>query len=321
MRRLITPIAAAALLTGCFFQPDNFDAEMTLNADGSYSFSYVGELKLLNLNEREFSPPKDQPFDPAKARCTRYTDGEGNVVNDAWYDSFGYNDAKPAVALSEPATRADSGAEAEAAVDESATRQRECTKEELARLESEEKERQASKQQEFEQQSGIVASIFGGAIPGNDEALAKFAANLSKYDGWQKVRYAGDSRFAVEYRVTGRFDNYFAFPVLPDGATQFPFFHIVPRADGAVELLSPAVGGENGSFIALMQLGAMSGGRGNNDLPDFGPINGRFTLRTSGNVRANNAPDGFVDEGGMKVMRWDLSEQRMGPRALIALSR
>lgn len=318
MRQLIAPIAAAALLTSCFFQPDNFDAEMTLNADGTYSFSYVGELKLLNPNEREFSPPKAQPFDPAKARCTSYTDSDGNVVDDAWYDSFGGE--TPSVEA--PAREAEAIAvEPEPYADESTTRQRPCTKEELARLESDEKDRQARKQQEFEQQSGIIAAIFGGAIPGNDEALTKFAANLSKYDGWKKVSYAGDNRFAVEYRVTGRFDSYFAFPVLPDGATQFPFFHIVPRADGAVELLSPAVGGENGSFIALMQLGAMSGGRGNDNFSDFGPINGRFTLRTSGDVRANNAPDGFVEEGGMKVMRWDLSQQRMGPRALITLTR
>ncbi len=67
----------------------------------------------------------------------------------------------------------------------------------------------------------MMASAFGGAVPGNDEALKKFAGTLSKYDGWEKVEYIGENTFNIEYRASGTFDRYFAFPIINDAAPNF----------------------------------------------------------------------------------------------------
>ncbi len=44
-------LASTALLSGCIFQPGNFDATLHINADRQFAFSYQGEIVMAGLND------------------------------------------------------------------------------------------------------------------------------------------------------------------------------------------------------------------------------------------------------------------------------
>lgn len=309
LARLAAVLAAPLLLSGCLFLPGQFDSSLKLMKDGSYEFTYVGEMQILSGGERDMRPPKEEPFDPDKAYCETYYDVDGGVSQTSDYRYWQGVEEAAVEAAAETMIDSDGS-------NLPRTEERECTKDELALLRDEEAQRFARKKQDYEQRAGVAARLFGGAIPGNEASLRKFAAQLAKYDGWDKVEYIGDDKFAVEYRASGQFDRYFAFPVLPDGVAQFPFYHIVPRADGALELLSPGIGSDGGGISSLMLLGAM---RDAEDGLNLDQVKGSFTLETDAEVIANNAADGYTIEGSNKVMRWQIEGMSEAPRALVRL--
>jgi len=157
--------------------------------------------------------------------------------------------------------------------------------------------------------------MFGGAIPGNDDSLKRFASQLQKYEGWEKVEYAGNNIFNVEFKASGTFDHYFAFPVLNNAAMQYPFFQIVKRKSGELEVMSPALGGGSSSFWSLAMLGGIPGGK--KGASSLAAIDGSFTLETDGEILANNGPDGYETSGKNKKIHWQVKDLSEGPRALI----
>jgi hypothetical protein len=176
----------------------------------------------------------------------------------------------------------------------------------------------ASDQTDEVQKNAAMRSIFGGAVPGDDEGLKKFAAQLAKYDGWNKVEYMGDTLFAVEYAVSGNFDRMFAFPTIPGATMQFPFVQIIRRAGGEIEVLTPAMAGPAGLAGAM---GPMPAGGASKDKAK--PIDGTFILETDGEVLSNNTTDGYSIAGMTKNMRWkvdDASGPDRSPRAIIKLT-
>ena len=305
--KFIGVVVAPMLLTGCLFLPGKFDATLKLHQGGKYEFTYVGEMQIVSGDDKDMSPPKLEPFDKNNARCNDWIEGDGTKTPNVYYDNY-----------SEPTEVAVSEAEAATDGDEVSPRRvkRDCTKDELAELEQQQIETYERRKEDYEQRTGMMASMFGGAVPGNDEALKKFAAQLMKYDGWEKGEYVGNNKFDVEYRAAGTFDRYFAFPILNDAAMQYPFFQIVPRKSGELEVMSPAVGGSN-SFLSLAMIGGMRGGN-NKDMP-MSEISGSFTLETDGEVLANNGPDGYETNGSTKTIRWDVKGLKESPRALIRL--
>src|SRR5688500_7810071 len=55
--------AAALALTACIVSPGKFEATLDLRRDGTFSFSYSGEIYLLALSKlAEMSARQDQPF-------------------------------------------------------------------------------------------------------------------------------------------------------------------------------------------------------------------------------------------------------------------
>ena len=103
-------------------------------------------------------------------------------------------------------------------------------------------------------------------------------------------------------------------PIINDAGTQFPFFQIVPRKSGELEVQAPALGGQGG-LMGLAMFGGMPRAIGP-DAP-IKPIEGSLTIETDGEVLGNNSPDGYKTEGGMKVMKWDVQALSESPRALI----
>jgi len=165
-----------------------------------------------------------------------------------------------------------------------------------------------------------VRSIFGGAVPGDDEGLKKFAAQLAKYDGWNRVEYMGDNLFEVEYAVSGRFDQMFAFPTIPGSTMQFPFVQVIRRNGGELEVLTPAMAGPGGLAGAMGNLPL----KGASDQPKMQPIDGIFTIVTDGEVLANNTRDGLAISGSTKSLRWQVDGTGGpdgSPRAIVKLAK
>lgn len=239
-RKWMLALLAPLLLTGCLLVPGKFDSHLRLMNDGTYSFSYTGQMQMAD---------DDKPAAPEAGM----TDGPSG--------DHGQDDQKNAA----------------------------------------------------------VRSIFGGAVPGDDEGLKKFAEQLAKYDGWNRVEYIGDNLFEVEYEVSGRFDQMFAFPTIPGATMQFPFVQIIRRSGGELELLTPAMAGPGGLAGAM---GPMPVGGPSKDQAH--PIDGSFTIDTDGEVLSNNSADGYSTTGALKQMVWrvtDTSGAAGSPRAIIKLTR
>jgi hypothetical protein len=238
-------LVAPLLLAGCLLIPGKFESQLQLMNDGTYNFTYVGQMQLADDGKTE--DPESETTD---------TDASGTSA-----------------------------------------------------AEEEEEE------EEEEQKNAAVRSIFGGAVPGDDEGLKKFAEQLAKYDGWNKVEYMGDNLFEVEYAVSGTFDRMFAFPTIPGSTMQFPFVQVIRRNGGELEILTPAMGGPGGLAGTM---GPMPMGK-----TKMQPIDGTFTIVTDGEVLSNNTEDGLATSGSMKNMRWKVDGTGGpdgGPRAIIKLA-
>jgi len=301
-------LVAPLMLTGCFFLPGKFDATLKLMKGGAYEFSYVGEMQVFGGDDKDMKKPVLEPFEAKNAQCSDWIEKDGSKRPSTYYDRNA-SDAKVVEAVEAGADAASDGPPRRV--------NRDCTKEELKDLKQQEADRYERRKNEYDQRSGMMAAAFGGAVPGNDEALEKFAETLSKYDGWDKVEYAGDNIFNIEYRASGSFDRYFAFPIINDASTQFPFFQIVPRKSGELEFQAPAIGGQGG-IMGMAMMGGLPGGRMTKDMP-IKPVEGSLTIETDGEILGNNSPDGYKSEGGMKVMKWEMQALTESPRALIKI--
>tara|TARA_R110000787_G_scaffold220726_1_gene329446 strand:+ start:2681 stop:3421 length:741 start_codon:yes stop_codon:yes gene_type:complete len=241
--KLIAALSIPLLLVGCLLVPGKFDSQLRLMNDGTYVFTYNGQMQLAEDDGNSMSPPSGESNDDSP---------EGGDKDD-------------------------------------------------------------------EQKNAAMRSIFGGAVPGDDEGLKEFAAQLAKYDGWNKVEYVGDNLFEVEYMVSGNFDQMFAFPTIPGATMQFPFVQIIRRSGGELEISTPAMAGPGGLAGAM---GPMPmGGSGKNKTQ---PIDGSFTIETNGEILSNNTADGYKSDGAVKKLQWKVNEASSAtgsPRAIVKLAR
>lgn len=301
-KKIAAALVAPLLLNGCFLLPGKFDANLKLLDGGRYEFAYIGEIQMTVPDDKDLKKPEDTSFDPAKLKCrdqvekTSGEKSEADTVYDDEYDRFdpdnGYDDDYPYKAVA-----------------------RACTKTEIDDQRAIFEQAKERKRKDYEKQIGIVGAMFGGAIPGDEDSMRKFAANLSKYEGWKKVEYVGNNIFNVEYSSNGQVGNYFAFPVLPDAQMQYPFFQVLQRTENTTELLTPSISGQ-GSLFNTMMFGEM----GKDSGPKLKEINGTLTVETTGQVVSNNSADGFQTRGAMKVMTWKIGKDagsQQSPRVLV----
>lgn len=301
--RLFTALSIPLLLTGCLLIPGKFDSHLKLMNDGAYSFTYNGQMQMAegDGNPMSSQPPEMTPFDPDAQQCTNGINkktGEITPLQETgWVDN-----------------------------EHSTYESRTCTSAELAEMKQRHQEDAdfmasagGEPNQGNSQQNAAMGSIFGGAVAGDDESLKKFAAQLSKYDGWNKVEYMGDNLFEVEYAVTGNFDQNFAFPTIPGATMQFPFVQIIRRSGGELEVLTPAMAGAGGLAGAM---GPMPPGGTSKSKAQ--PIDGSFTIETNGEVLSNNTADGYTSKGTMKKLHWKVDEAssvKGGPAAIVKLTK
>ena len=237
-------LIAPLLLAGCLLIPGKFESQLRLMNDGTYSFTYNGEMQMPEDDDQSMSSQSGMPEDAADS---------GSAANKA-------------------------------------------------------------------QANNALSAMFGGAVPGDEEGMKEFAAQLAKYEGWNRVEYMGDNVFEVEYAISGRFDQMFAFPTVPGATMQFPFVQIIRRRGGELEVLTPAMAGPGGLAGAMgpMPMGSAS------KKPKMQPIDGTFTIVTDGDVLGNNSDDGLTLNGSTKTMRWKVDGTGGpdgSPRAIVKLER
>ncbi|MEP3225526.1 MAG: hypothetical protein ABJO01_06085 [Parasphingorhabdus sp.] len=305
MFKILIALTVPLLLSACLLLPGKFEANLNILDGDRYEFAYVGQIQMSAPNDGKLSKPELVAIDPAQLKCrdrVYKSDGRINPITPVYgneYDRYG-KDANPDQDIS---TRSYD------VVD------RDCTEKEIEDRKAQAKRSYERKVRRYEEEVSMARAFFGGAIPGDDETMVKFAERLEKYRGWEKVEHAGGNIFNVEYKESGTIGNYFSFPIMPDAQFQYPFFQLVRRADGAVELLTPGIAGQGGIFNLIMQKEA--GGKA----PKISDIDGLLTVETNGKVINNNSIDGFAENGDRKIMRWEIGKDvpmsQEGPRALI----
>lgn len=299
--KLVAALSVPLLLSGCFLLPGKFDAHLNILDGDRYEFSYVGQIQMAMPSNDEPEKPSDEPFDPAKMKC-----------RDLVYKATGEVRAElPIYGDDYDPYASDSSSDSDR---EYNVVDRTCTVEEVAAENKHYDNEQKRKLERYKEETAMVGAFFGGPVPGDDDSMRAFAKTLKKYSGWKKVEYTGNNVFEVEYRASGIIGSYFSFPILPDAQMQYPFFQLIRRSDGAVELLTPGVDGQ-GSLFKMMMMDKNSG-----KAPGVADIDGTLTVETNGSVVSNNSTDGFTEKGDRKVMRWKIGKHTTSdeiPRALI----
>ncbi|MEZ5709855.1 MAG: hypothetical protein R3E02_10755 [Blastomonas sp.] len=60
--RIIAALAAPLLLTGCLLSPGKFDSSLDVDANGSFTFRYAGELVILDTSQADAQPAEFEPY-------------------------------------------------------------------------------------------------------------------------------------------------------------------------------------------------------------------------------------------------------------------
>jgi hypothetical protein len=194
--------------------------------------------------------------------------------------------------------------------------ERPCMAAEIAKLKAEYEQKAAAKRAEQAKDADQMAKMFG--LPGtDDESNRRFAANLTKYQGWRSVTYKGKGLFDVDYHFEGRLTQDYAFPMMPDSDMLIPFIMLRRRADGSVMVTAPALTGGKGPFGARAKMLGLP------DKGSDGPVSraeGRFTISTDGEILTNNSEDGPVAAQGRRQVHWDVgSASDKVPEMLVRL--
>jgi len=267
-------LGAALLLTGCLWSPGKFTSDLLIRKNGTFVLDYRGEIVLQRPEEKAKAAA---PWSDSMARC--FEDGRTETVEPPPEQAGSEGEVPPVPEGARP-----------------------CTAEELASLKADYERTTRERIEKERKDSEEMATVFG--IPGlDDESNQRFAANLSKYQGWRSVRYKGQGVFDVDYHFEGRVSQDFAFPLMPDSDYLIPFIVIRRRSDGAVMVTAPAFAGGGGPFSARARAFGIA------DRGSGGPeskAHGRFTVITDGEILTNNSEDGPTQHASGRKVQWNI---------------
>jgi hypothetical protein len=274
-------VAPALLaLSSCFVAPGEFESDLLLLGDGSYAFSYDGEVQLMTLammiRERAEAEAEQDVFEP-------YCEEEGTAT-----DSHG----DPIMV------------------------ERACTEDEIIEQQA---DHEAEKAGAIMQAAEMRAAL-GGVDPSDEASIDDFAQRLERQAGWERVEHVGEGTFSVSYRAEGELPPQFGFPLISDVPSGQPFLTVARWDKGQVKVDAPLFRSEMEEGLGLFGMAAMTGAMGAEAGDDFelARARGRFTIRTDGEILTNNTETGPTTEDGLKVLRWDVgAPNRSAPAALI----
>lgn len=295
-RKAAATLAAAALflvLAGCMVLPGHFTSDLALRRDGTFTFHYKGEIILAALAQGA-KGAKGEELPPEPFEQQPCTDPQTDETHDC------------------------SAAE---------------IAQQRAKWNDEQKERKASKAQEDAQNRKMMQSMMGGIDPDDPKAAEAFAQRLARQQGFASVVSRGQGKFEVDYSISGRLDHDFTFPTIERLPMVMPFVSLIRRADGSVRVDAPAFSTAAANPV-MPGLGAMAGAMGEMKMgskpgakPGAGgpPIaEGTFTLRTDGQILANNTDEGPQAEAasGLTRLDWKVDARTAtAPTALIKLGK
>lgn len=293
----LTAAAMLLVLAGCMVLPGKFASDLTLRKDGTFTFHYKGEIILAALAEgSKPSKVEEVPAEPFEQQpCT-------DPVTDEAHDCSAAEIAQ-----------------------------------QRARWNDEQKDRKAARANEREQSRKMAQAFMGGIDPDDPKAAEAFAQRLARQQGFASVVSKGKGKFEVDYTATGRLDHDFTFPTIERLPMVMPFVSLIRRADGSVRVDAPAfstaaanpvmpgLGAMAGAMAGSMGSAKGAGKSGSRPGTDGPPIaEGTFTLRTDGQILANNTDEGPQSEAasGLTRLDWKVDVRTAAaPTALIKLAK
>ncbi|MFM9935384.1 MAG: hypothetical protein ACKVOL_04210 [Novosphingobium sp.] len=290
-RRVAVALSAAALLlvlAGCMVLPGRFVSDLALRRDGTFSFHYKGEIVLGALADPDMAGlPKGSSQDlmPQKFEPEPCTD--------------------PTTDEAHPCSAAE------------ITTQR-------AKWNDSQREQKTAKASEKEQGRKMMAAMMGGIDPGDPKAAEAFAQRLSRQQGWTSVVSKGRGKFEVEYSISGRLDHDFTFPTIERLPVMLPFVAVIRRSDGTVRVDAPAFTASAANPM-IPGLGAMVS-KAAESKGQAGPpvLDGAFTVRSDGQILANNTDEGPQPDpaSGGSRLDWKVDARTAAaPTALIRIAK
>ncbi len=259
----ITAAAVLLLLAGCILMPGRFVSDLALRRDGTFTFHYKGEIVLSALA----MPSKDGP-----------------------------GKAGPNKSSAESVTIPLPPFEAEPCTDPATDETHPCSEAELkaqrSRWGAAPRADMGPSFGDNEQSRKAMQAMMGGLDLDDPKAAEAFAVRLARQQGWTSVVSKGRGKFEVEYTASGRLDHDFTFPTIERLPMLVPFVAVIRRSDGTVRVDAPAFTA-NAADPMMRGFGAIAtskqGGKGQPSLPT---LDGTFTLRTDGQILANNTDEG-----------------------------
>ncbi|MDN3645731.1 hypothetical protein QWY75_05870 [Pontixanthobacter aestiaquae] len=327
IRRISATLLAAfsaAMLTGCFMIPGNFDAKLDLRSDGTFTYSYNGEIRFLGMSElaqRSRGRNEVSEWDPGSQTCW------GTVSTEATDAEI---ETAAVEAVAEEADVAEAAAEGTIVpvTIEDSYDDRECTEEELAERRKEFDERQERSRERQEREAKQMQAVFGGIDPSDPSAGKQISERLERQRGWNSVEYLGEGLFKVDFSITSRIDHDFTFPTMEGMSAGQPFLYAFRRDGDTVRIEAPGFtrGGSSGALgggsMNWLMLAGMERGSRSGD-PDLSELlkntNGTFTITTDGEILANNTDAGYSDTAAGRTLVWKISSDSMDSAAPMAL--
>jgi len=155
-----------------------------------------------------------------------------------------------------------------------------------------------------------------------DEAgqLKALADALSKEYGFRSVRYVGNRKLAIDYRISGKLDHAFVFPFNPDAEVLLPFIAIELRGKDKLRIKAPGYANQQNMASSLGGLGGMPAMGADADASSA--LDGTFTLTTNATIVSQNQEDGAQTvPGGGKAIVWKANPQtRDAPTAVLQVA-
>lgn len=338
MRRWLTVAAALAMplsLGSCFITPGAFGSTLDLRRDGTFAFTYKGEVVFLSPDAmmKMGESPEDAVWKDDKAVC--YKDGADDAAGAAKAAGDAADAAMNAMDAAANVTDADmnmtaadkmGGSAVDASAMDNATAAmtgdgdttRPCSSKEIAEQKKDWEEAKKAREDKAKKDAAQFGAIFG-YTPGDDTANKRLAAQIMKFEGWKSVVYKGDGVFAVDYAASGRLDHDFVFPLFPQSDLVFPFVTVKRQANGSVRVAAPAlIGGGLKALAARMK--GIGAAMADKDVPASTKTKGSFTVTTDGEILTNNTEEGATRVATGRQLFWDIGpESEKVPEALVKL--
>lgn len=278
------------VLAGCILMPGRFVSDLALRRDGTFTFHYKGEIVLSAL-----AMP-----------------GKADLPGDSKADAA----TPPPLFEAEPCTNP--------ATDEAHPCSEAELKAQRSRWAAAPRANMGPSSDDKEQSRKMMQAMMGGLDLDDPKAGEAFAARLARQQGWTSVVSKGRGKFEVEYTVSSRLDHDFTFPTIERLPMLIPFVAVIRRRDGTVRVDAPAFTA-NAADPVMRGFGAMATGKaGGKDQPNRPTLDGTFTLRTDGQILANNTDEGPQADpaGNGSRLNWKVDMRTAAaPTALIKLGK